>query len=122
MPEGGLSSTGYPGAGTHVEEDREEPGSVPGTLTLHRQLCLKCSLITFLSELGIVRWHSRTQPGSGIQREAGFAVSLPSLGSGQQGLGLPVLRSLAELRHERNQWPGAPSQPCCRKCVAWGFI
>lgn len=29
------------GAGTHVEEDREEPGSVPGTLTLHRQLCLK---------------------------------------------------------------------------------
>lgn len=33
------------------------------------------------------------QPGSGIQREAVFAISLASLGSGQQGLGLPVLSS-----------------------------
>ena len=33
------------------------------------------------------------RPGSGIQREALFAVSVASLGSGQQGLGLPVLSS-----------------------------
>lgn len=29
------------GAGTHVGMNREEPGSVPGTLTLHLQFCLK---------------------------------------------------------------------------------
>ena len=29
------------GAGTHVGLNREEPGSVPGTLTLHLQVCLK---------------------------------------------------------------------------------
>ena len=29
------------GAGTHVGMNREEPGSVPGTLTLHLQVCLK---------------------------------------------------------------------------------